>query len=182
MACRNLFCWGWWRGLRPYYTLKLKACQRLIVGWNLEHCQYLKFSSTSKPITDGGTEPWESSQTRSSWLGWAPPGRSVRLKKQVAIRDQAAQLYHIEAITVLSLVADRECLIRWPGYLLLTGVITSYSASACVCQRIEAKLKRNEWTNKSLRLTRDGALSSTRTRELTDVTGSARLSSGRSAS
>jgi hypothetical protein len=25
--------------LRPYYTLKLKACQRLIVGWNLEYCQ-----------------------------------------------------------------------------------------------------------------------------------------------
>jgi hypothetical protein len=44
---------GWWRGLRPYYTLKLKACQRLIVGWNLEYCQYIKFSSTSKPIRDG---------------------------------------------------------------------------------------------------------------------------------
>jgi hypothetical protein len=28
----------------------------------------------------GGTEPWESTQTRSSWL---PPGQSVRLKKQV---------------------------------------------------------------------------------------------------
>jgi hypothetical protein len=24
----------------PYYTLKLNACQRLIVGWNLEYCQY----------------------------------------------------------------------------------------------------------------------------------------------
>jgi hypothetical protein len=35
-----LLCWGWWKGLRPYYTLKLNACQRLIVGWNLEHCQY----------------------------------------------------------------------------------------------------------------------------------------------
>jgi hypothetical protein len=30
---------GWWRGLRPYYTLKLNAGQRLIVGWNLEYCQ-----------------------------------------------------------------------------------------------------------------------------------------------
>ena len=40
MAGRSLLCWGWWKGLRPYYTLKLNACQRLIVGWNLEHCQY----------------------------------------------------------------------------------------------------------------------------------------------
>jgi len=40
VACRNLFCWGWWRGLRPCYTLKLNACQRLIVGWNLEYLQY----------------------------------------------------------------------------------------------------------------------------------------------
>ena len=31
---------GWWWGLRPYYTLKLRACQRLIVGWNPEYCQY----------------------------------------------------------------------------------------------------------------------------------------------
>jgi hypothetical protein len=31
---------GWWRGLRPYYTLKLNACERLIVGWKLEYCQY----------------------------------------------------------------------------------------------------------------------------------------------
>jgi hypothetical protein len=35
-----LLSWGWWRGLRLYYTLKLNACQRLIVGWNLEYCQY----------------------------------------------------------------------------------------------------------------------------------------------
>src|ERR1700745_2065331 len=26
-----------WRGLRRCYTLKLNACQRLIVGWNLEY-------------------------------------------------------------------------------------------------------------------------------------------------
>jgi hypothetical protein len=35
-----VFCWGWWRGLRPYYTLKLEASQRLIVGW-LAHLQIL---------------------------------------------------------------------------------------------------------------------------------------------
>jgi hypothetical protein len=37
VACLNLLCWGWWGGLGLYYTLKL---QRLIVGWNLDYCQY----------------------------------------------------------------------------------------------------------------------------------------------
>jgi hypothetical protein len=27
---------GWWKGLRPHYTLKLNASERLIVGWKLE--------------------------------------------------------------------------------------------------------------------------------------------------
>jgi hypothetical protein len=35
-----------------YFTLKLKACQRLIVGRSLEYSQHIKFSSTSKPIRD----------------------------------------------------------------------------------------------------------------------------------
>jgi len=50
----------------------------------------------------GGTEPRESTQTRSSWLDGAPSGRSVRLKKQVAIRDQAAHLCHIKAVIACS--------------------------------------------------------------------------------
>ena len=50
--------------------------------------------------------------------------------KQVAIRDQAAHLYHIEAIMACSPLSQTGSVIRWPGYLLLTRVITSYSASA----------------------------------------------------
>jgi hypothetical protein len=43
------------RGLRPYYTVKLKAGQRLIVGWNLECCQYIKFSCTTPYFPIGPT-------------------------------------------------------------------------------------------------------------------------------
>jgi len=31
------------RGLRQYYTLNLKACQRLIVGWNLNSLNISSF-------------------------------------------------------------------------------------------------------------------------------------------
>jgi hypothetical protein len=46
----------------------------------------------------------------------------------------------------------------------------------------EFKMRQNEWPNKSLQPTPDGTLSFSRSGGLMDVTGSAWLSSGRSAS
>ena len=97
-----MFYRGWWRGLRPYYTLKLKACQRLIVGRNLEYCRYVKFSSPTKPIRDGRQESAGINPTRRpgvlvrfpdsnrTWrVRWPPPSR-------LAARLFSVRSYHAD--------------------------------------------------------------------------------------
>jgi hypothetical protein len=43
----------WWRGPRPYYTLKLKACQRLIVGPNYSGSRRLVVTHGAEPLRHG---------------------------------------------------------------------------------------------------------------------------------
>ena len=114
MACRNLFCGDWWRGLRPHHTLKLKPCQRLIVGWNLEYCQRIKFSSTSKSIRDGGPHR----ENLPKHVAHGSVGNRWDEMQGLRKRSPSESKQHTcttsRPLQRASVVAGRERLIQWP--------------------------------------------------------------------